>query len=60
MPTKEIPIIRCPECASDNRVFRARKIITDETGRPVEMETKYRCRDCGNEWRVKGPGNAAA
>ena len=40
----------CPECGSSQYQFRSRKKVTGERGGAVE--TKYRCKACGHEWRV--------
>ena len=50
----------CPACGSPDYVFRGRKKINPEPGQEGSIETKYRCKGCGHEWRVriptKGPG----
>jgi len=43
----------CPECGSREYVFRGRKKVPAEAGRPAAVETKYRCRACGKEWKVR-------
>ncbi len=43
----------CPECGSNQYQFRSRKKVADEHGEATV--TKYRCRDCGHEWRVRTP-----
>jgi DNA-directed RNA polymerase subunit M/transcription elongation factor TFIIS len=40
----------CPECGSNQYQFRSRKKVAGEHGGAVE--TKYRCKACGHEWRV--------
>ena len=40
----------CPECQSRGYVFRARKTVEPEPGKPA-VETKYRCRSCGHTWK---------
>ena len=40
----------CPECGSRQYQFRSRKKVAGEHGEAVE--TKYRCKACGHEWRV--------
>jgi DNA-directed RNA polymerase subunit M/transcription elongation factor TFIIS len=47
----------CPACGSGNYIFRSRKKITPEPGQEGEeaIETKYRCKACEHEWRVKVP-----
>jgi DNA-directed RNA polymerase subunit M/transcription elongation factor TFIIS len=46
----------CPKCGSAKYAFRSRKQIeaTAETG--PELETKFRCGDCGHEWKERVPG----
>jgi DNA-directed RNA polymerase subunit M/transcription elongation factor TFIIS len=41
----------CPACGSTDYVFRGRKKIAD--GKDTAVETKYRCRACGHEWKVQ-------
>ncbi len=45
----------CPECGSGDYAFRSRKKIEPEPGRPAAVETKYRCKSCGHEWKVAAP-----
>ena len=45
----------CPECSSREYVFRGRKKIAAEA-EPAAVETKYRGRDCGKEWKERVPG----
>ena len=42
-----------PKCGSGEYAFRSRKRITDELGEPVAVETKYKCKKCGHEWKVR-------
>jgi len=42
----------CPECGSGDYQFRGRKKIAGEDGKEA-METKYRCKACGHEWKVR-------
>lgn len=46
------PARRCPECGSREYLFRGRKKIV-EGGQPAALETKYRCKGCGHEWRER-------
>lgn len=46
----------CPECGSGNYVFRGRRKVTDEQGQEA-VETKYCCRTCGHEWKVRATVN---
>jgi DNA-directed RNA polymerase subunit M/transcription elongation factor TFIIS len=51
-----IPIGRaCPKCGSGDYQFRSRKKI-EEPGKSEAMETKYRCKACGQEWKERAPG----
>ncbi len=43
----------CPECGSQEYSFRSRKKIEPAEGRAAAVETKYRCKSCGNEWKVR-------
>ncbi len=45
----------CPKCGSGNYQFRSRRKITPEPGREGSevTETKYRCKACGHEWKVR-------
>jgi transposase-like protein len=43
----------CPACGSTDYVFRGRKKVPAEQGQPAAVETKYRCRACGKEWKVR-------
>jgi DNA-directed RNA polymerase subunit M/transcription elongation factor TFIIS len=39
----------CPKCGSGDYQFRSRKKIEE----PKAVETKYRCKPCGHEWRER-------
>jgi DNA-directed RNA polymerase subunit M/transcription elongation factor TFIIS len=43
----------CPACGSGEHKFRSRKKIAADEGESEAVETKYRCKGCGKEWRVK-------
>jgi DNA-directed RNA polymerase subunit M/transcription elongation factor TFIIS len=43
----------CPTCGSGEYTFRSRKKIAAEKGESEATETKYRCKACGKEWRVR-------
>jgi DNA-directed RNA polymerase subunit M/transcription elongation factor TFIIS len=47
----------CPACGSTDYTFRSRKKIAPEPGREEgeTTETKYRCKACSHEWRVRTP-----
>jgi DNA-directed RNA polymerase subunit M/transcription elongation factor TFIIS len=42
----------CPACGSDEYAFRGRKTVEHEPGKQ-EVETKYRCKKCAHEWKVR-------
>jgi DNA-directed RNA polymerase subunit M/transcription elongation factor TFIIS len=46
----------CPQCGSDQYEFRSRKQVAGEEG-GTAVETKYRCKACEHEWRVRVPGH---
>jgi DNA-directed RNA polymerase subunit M/transcription elongation factor TFIIS len=48
----------CPKCGSGDYQFRGRKKIVGE-GKPEAVETKYRCKPCGHEWRERVEGKKA-
>jgi DNA-directed RNA polymerase subunit M/transcription elongation factor TFIIS len=41
----------CPKCGSGEHTFRSRKKIE-----VAAVETKYRCKACGYEWKVRVEG----
>ena len=43
----------CPECGSREYVFRGRKKLPAGAEQPAAVETKYRCRACGKEWKER-------
>jgi DNA-directed RNA polymerase subunit M/transcription elongation factor TFIIS len=45
----------CRQCGSGEYTFRGRKKIEADPakGHPQSWETKYRCKACGHEWRVR-------
>jgi DNA-directed RNA polymerase subunit M/transcription elongation factor TFIIS len=50
----------CPNCFGKKYRFRARRTIPATGGRPAAIETKYRCAECGHEWKVRVPATAVA
>jgi DNA-directed RNA polymerase subunit M/transcription elongation factor TFIIS len=49
-PRMEKPARCCPQCHSDNYLFRGRKKIADDESQAA-FETKYRCKACEYEWK---------
>lgn len=51
----------CPECGSSDYQFRSRKKIEadPEKGELEAIETKYKCKACGKDWRERVPVKAA-
>jgi transposase-like protein len=49
----------CPKCSSAEYMFRSRKKVAPGPGQGAEaaIETKYRCKSCGHEWRVRTPAS---
>jgi DNA-directed RNA polymerase subunit M/transcription elongation factor TFIIS len=43
----------CPKCGSGDYQFRSRRKIAAADGQGEQTETKYRCKGCGHEWKVK-------
>jgi DNA-directed RNA polymerase subunit M/transcription elongation factor TFIIS len=42
----------CPACGDGDYTFRSRRQVVKKPGEPDEVETKFRCKSCGEEWRV--------
>jgi DNA-directed RNA polymerase subunit M/transcription elongation factor TFIIS len=59
MDLPAMPSRSCPQCGSGDYAFRSRKIIEAADGHEAAVETKYRCKACGHEWRVKVPRKEA-
>jgi DNA-directed RNA polymerase subunit M/transcription elongation factor TFIIS len=55
---KAPPSRKCPACGSKDYTFRSRRQIEadPEKGEPAQLETKYRCKGCGEEWKDRVPG----
>jgi DNA-directed RNA polymerase subunit M/transcription elongation factor TFIIS len=49
------PKRKCPECGSENYLFRGRKKIPAEAGQGEAMDTKYRCKACEHVWTERVP-----
>jgi DNA-directed RNA polymerase subunit M/transcription elongation factor TFIIS len=47
----------CPQCGSPDYQFRGRKKLPADPGKgePAGWETKYRCKACAKEWKVRTP-----
>jgi transposase-like protein len=43
----------CPTCGSSDYAFRGRKKIEANEEQNAAVETKYRCKLCGKEWKVR-------
>jgi len=43
----------CPECGSTEYLFRGRKKIAAEAEQQAAVETTYRCKVCGHQWKVR-------
>jgi DNA-directed RNA polymerase subunit M/transcription elongation factor TFIIS len=43
----------CPQCGSPDYAFRNRKKLRAEKDQPEATETKYRCKKCAHEWKVR-------
>jgi hypothetical protein len=52
----EQPAKACPKCGSGDYAFRGRKRIEAAAGQEAAVETKYRCKACNHEWKVRVPG----
>ena len=46
----------CPKCGGGNHAFRSRRQIEATAEKPAELETKFRCKGCENEWKERVPG----
>jgi DNA-directed RNA polymerase subunit M/transcription elongation factor TFIIS len=53
----EIQRKTCPACGGGEYTFRSRKTV--ETQGKHETETKYRCKKCEHEWKVRIPKQEA-
>jgi DNA-directed RNA polymerase subunit M/transcription elongation factor TFIIS len=43
----------CPKCGSSSYTFRIRKQIEATAEQEAILETKYRCKGCGVEWKER-------
>jgi DNA-directed RNA polymerase subunit M/transcription elongation factor TFIIS len=55
MNQKQMARRTCPACGSDNYLFRGRKKIEAQDGKPEETETRYRCKECDHGWKERVP-----
>jgi hypothetical protein len=57
----QVPARACPKCGSSDYAFRGRKRVAADPakGEASAVETKYRCKSCSHEWRVRGQAPAA-
>jgi transposase-like protein len=56
MEQQKPPSRACPACGSENYTFRSRKQIEATADQEAMLETKYRCKGCGKDWKAKAPG----
>jgi DNA-directed RNA polymerase subunit M/transcription elongation factor TFIIS len=58
MEQKTSPGRACPACGSSDYAFRSRRQIEADPpkGESTQLETKYRCKTCNEEWKAKVPG----
>jgi transposase-like protein len=54
MQQESMPTRTCPACGSGEYQFRSRKKVAGQ-GKPEAVETKYRCKACNHEWKVRVP-----
>jgi DNA-directed RNA polymerase subunit M/transcription elongation factor TFIIS len=57
MDQPKTPSRTCPACGSANYTFRSRKQIESTPEQEAMLETKYRCKGCGEEWKEKVPAS---
>ncbi len=50
------PSRACPACGSASYTFRSRRQIEATAEQEAMLETKYRCKGCGKEWKETVPG----
>jgi DNA-directed RNA polymerase subunit M/transcription elongation factor TFIIS len=43
----------CPACGGGDYAFQSRKKVEAEG--KEEVDTNYRCKKCGHEWKVRQP-----
>jgi transposase-like protein len=49
----------CPKCGSTDYAFRGRKKVSQDGGQQATVETRYRCKACGKEWKETVPAQKA-
>ncbi len=53
-PKPSLGIRGCPECQAEDYVFRGRKKDKPQEGETGSViVTKFHCRDCGHQWKVR-------
>jgi DNA-directed RNA polymerase subunit M/transcription elongation factor TFIIS len=55
MDLPPMPSRTCSKCGSGDYQFRSRKKVEAAEGQEAAVETKYRCKACGHEWKVRAP-----
>jgi transposase-like protein len=55
MSEKFVPTRNCPQCGSQDYLFRSRKKLADEVEAKDSgwWETKFRCKSCEEVWCVR-------
>jgi hypothetical protein len=53
MDQRATPSRICPKCGSGDYQFRSRRKMPGENGQGKQTETKYRCKGCQHEWKVR-------
>jgi DNA-directed RNA polymerase subunit M/transcription elongation factor TFIIS len=56
----EQPAKSCPKCGSGHYTFRSRKKNEAANGQEASVETNYRCKACGHEWKVRVATNKSS
>jgi hypothetical protein len=56
MEQQNPPRRSCPACGGGDYAFRSRKQIEVTADQEAMLETKYRCKGCGKDWKETVPG----
>lgn len=56
MEQQKPPCRSCPACRSTDSAFRSRKQIEATAEQGAMLETKFRCKGCGKDWKETVPG----